>query len=428
MTLVLAVSMLLLLLLGAPLFVALGGLTLGLLFAAGLDWALIGVEMSRMLSSPNLVVIPLFACAGVLMAKSGMPERFVNLAQALIGWIPGAAALTVLVSFEFFTAFTGASGVSILAAGSMLYGIMRGAGYSDRFSLGLIGSAGSLGVLLPPSIVVIFYGTLTRTPIDALFRAALLPGAVMGLLLGGWCIFRGYAHVERTPLRWRAVIEAFSAARYEIPLPVVVLGGIYSGWITINEAATLTAIYLLVVEGLLYRDIPSWSMLADIIVEAMQIVGAIVVLLAVSLGLTNYMVDQGFPDLLRGLFVDHVHSRVEFLLMLNAILLMAGCFLDVFSALILLVPLLTPIAMAYGVDPLHLGIIFLANLEVGYSTPPVGLNLFVSSLNFGRPLGEIIRAVVPFVLLLILSVLIITFVPELSTWAAPPPVEEFIFE
>lgn len=419
MTLLLVVGLVILLLLGAPLFVVLGGLALLLLSTAGLDPQLIAIEIHRITSSPNLVVIPLFSFAGVILAHSGMPARFVALAKATVGWIPGAAAIVSLAAFEFFTAFTGASGISILATGPMMYTVLRGAGYPDRFSLGLISSAGSLGVLLPPSIVVIFYGTLTRAPIDTLFLAGLLPSLLMLVLLAIYCLWRGRQYLTREPFEVQQLKKALWDARYELPLPVCVLGGLYSGLLTINEAASLATLYIVIVEGLLYRELGGWKQLYQRVIESMMLVGAILVVLGVALGVTNYAVDQGIPDLLLEWATAHISTPWQFLLALNVLLLIVGCVLDVFSALVLLVPLVTPLAMQYGVDPVHLGIIMLANLEIGYSTPPVGLNLFVSALTFKRPMGEVVRSVVPFVLILLLAVLIITFVPWLSTWPVP---------
>ncbi len=411
---------LLLFVIGAPLFICIGALTLLLLSAAGLDAQAIASEIYRIARSPGLVAIPLFAFSGVVMARSGMPGRLVELAGALVGWVPGAEAVVTLAIFELFTALTGASGVSILAVGAMLYSMLRQAGYSDRFSLGMLSSAGSLGVLLPPSIVIIFYGTLTTTPIDVLFKAGLVPSVVMLGLLGTYCVVRGRGRSTRTAFSWSRLRRALWRARYELPLPVLIVGGTLSGLITVEEIACLTASYVLVIEVWVYRDVPLKSALSGAAVETMTLVGAILMVLGVALGLTNYLVDQGVPEALVAWTADRVTSRTAFLLALNAALLVAGCLLDVFSALILLVPLVTPLAMYYGVHPVHLGIIFLANLEVGYSTPPVGLNLFVSALTFKRPLLEVIRAVVPFVLLLLGGVLIITFVPQLTTWVVSP--------
>lgn len=406
----------LLLVLGAPLFVCLGGLALLLLAQAGLDWQIIAIEINRITSSPNLIVIPLFAYSGVLLARSGMPARSIEVARALFGWIPGAAAIVTLLIFEFFTAFTGASGISILATGPMLLSMLKGAGYSERFSLGLISSAGSLGVLLPPSIVVIFYGTLTRTPIETLFKAALLPGAVMVVALGAFCLWRGRLELKREPFEPRRLARALWVSRYELPMPVLVLGGIYLGFLTVAEAALALALYVTLIESLVLKEIHWRKHLPEVMLEAVELVGAILVVLGVALGLTNALIDAGLPEWVQETVTTHISGRVQFLLAVNVLLLLAGCVLDVFSAIILLVPILLPLAQLYEVHPLHLGVIFLANLEIGYSTPPVGLNLFVASLTFGRPMGEIVRAVLPFVLILLISVLVITFVPELTLW------------
>ncbi len=419
MTWLAGLAVLALFLLGTPLFVCLGILTLLLLWSVGLDPQVVAIEIYRISRSPGLVAIPMFAYSGVVMARSRMPVRFVGLAQALVGWLPGAAAVVTLAIFELFTALTGASGLSILAVGGMLYSVLRNAGYSDRFSLGLISSAGSLGVLLPPSIVIIFYGTLTSTPIDVLFKAGLLPTAVMLGMLGAYCAWKGMGSGTRTPFSWRRLASAAWEARFEIPLPLLVIGGAYSGVITISEIACITALYVTIVEVALYRDVGLKDIAVTIPVETMKLVGAIFVVLGVALGLTNVLVDQGIPEHLIAWSAGFISSKVGFLIALNLLLLALGCMLDVFSALILVVPLVTPLALSHGVHPVHLGIIFLANLEVGYSTPPVGLNLFVASLAFKRPLVDTMRAALPFVLILMIGVLIITFVPALSTWPMP---------
>jgi tripartite ATP-independent transporter DctM subunit len=418
---------LLLAFLGTPLFVVLALLALVAFWSQGIASASVPAEMLRLATSPVLIAIPLFTFAGYLFAESRTPDRLVRLTRAAFGWIPGGIALVAMVACAVFTAFTGASGVTIVAMGGLLMPALLKEGFSQRFSLGLLTTSGSLGLLFPPSLPLILYayvasvsagGLLLESAqaptVDRLFLAGILPGLLLLAVLSLLSIRQGRRLAGgRHPFRWGELAGAVKGAFWEIPLPLVILGGIYGGKLTVTEAASVTAIYALVVEVFVYRDIPV-ARLPGIVRESMTLVGGILVILASALGLTNYLVDAQVPmkllDAIRGL----VTSRVVFLLLLNALLLVVGCLMDIFSALVVVVPLITPIAQEYGVNLVHLGIIFLANLEIGYMTPPVGLNLFISSYRFQRPVVEVYRSTLPFLLALLLALMLITYWPALS--------------
>jgi len=418
---ILLVAILLLLAaLGAPLFALIAAIALLGFNAAGQSGTAVAIEFYRLADMPALIAIPLFTLAGYLLAESQAPRRLVRLTNALFGWLPGGLAIVSICACTLFTAFTGATGVTLVALGAVLYPALRHAQYPERFSLGLLTCSGSLGLLLVPSMPLILYGVVAQqfhtTPpvaIDALFKAGLLPCLLMIIVLSlysAW-IARGLPRPERTSKRevWAAVKDA----AWELPLPFVVLAGIYSGKLAASEAAAATALYVLIVTVLIRREI-RLPELPRVIREAMLLVGAILIVLGFSLALTNWLIDGEVPERLFALMKAGIDSRIGFLLLLNAFLLVFGMLLEGFPAIIILVPLVLPVALHYGVDPVHLGIIFLANLQIGIFLPPVGMNIFIASARFGRPATSIIRASLPFYALLMLCVLIITYWPDLS--------------
>jgi tripartite ATP-independent transporter DctM subunit len=411
----LGLFLLLLTALGLPLFVGLGGLAWLLLYSAAIDTSAIMIEMYRLANTPTLLTIPLFTFAGTLLSASRSPQHLVRCAQALMGWLPGGLALVALVSCAFFTAFTGASGVTIVAVGGLLLPLMQREGYPERFSLGLLTTCGSLGLLFPPSLPLILYGLVAQTPIDLLFLAGIIPGVLLVLLLGLYSVYQAKQHAVPVHRRsWAAVKQALWEAKCELILPCLVLGGLYRGLVTISEIAVITAVYSMVITVGVYRDVHLWRDLPRLMWQSMVLVGAILMILGMAMGLTNYLIDAQAPRYLLTAMQGYITSRIGFLLALNILLLLVGCVMDIFSAIIVVVPLITPIAAHFGVHPLHLGILFLTNLEIGYSTPPVGLNLFLGSLRFERPLTQLYRASWPFLALLLLALLVVTYVPELS--------------
>jgi tripartite ATP-independent transporter DctM subunit len=418
-----AVALVLLALLGMPLFAVIGAAALLGFHTEGVDLSVAAIELYRLAEMPTLLAIPLFTFAGYLLSESGAPVRLVALTRALLGWLPGGLALVSLAACAFFTAFTGASGVTIVALGALLYPALRHAGYGERFSLGLVTTSGSLGLLFAPSLPLILYGIVAQQlgvgrpfTLDELFLAGLLPGALMVLLLSGWSMWVNRA-LPLSRFAWAEARAALWAARWELPLPVVVLGGIYGGIVAVSEAAAVTVIYVLVVEVLIHREIPLRE-LPRVMREAMLLVGGVLVILGVSLASTNYLIDAQVPAQLFEAVRRYVDSPLTFLLLLNLFLLLLGMMLDIFAALVIVVPLLLPIAVGYGIDPVHLGIIFLANMQLGYFTPPVGMNLFIASLRFRKEVAELVHAAVPFFLVLLAAVLVITYWPALSLWLA----------
>lgn len=418
---------------GAPLFVVLAGLALLFFAGAGTDIVVLTEENYKLATSPHLITIPLFTLAGFLMAKSRAADRLVRVSDALLGWMPGGLAAVVVVSCAFFTTFTGASGVTIVALGGLLFPMMVADGYPEKFSYGLITSSGSIGLLFPPSLPIILYGIVAMTSIDKLFVAGILPGILMLTVLGAYSFFVARrAQVARTKFELRPALDAIWQAKWELMVPVVVLVSIYGGFVTVAEASAIAALYVLIVEVFVFKDIsilparattsgapdasdnPPRAHLGEVVEEAMVMVGAIMVILGVAMGLTNFLIQEEVPMKILGFIQHYIHSKTTFLLVLTVFLIIVGCMMDIFSAIAVVVPLITPVAMEYGVDPVHLGIIFLANLEIGYITPPVGLNLFIGSLAFDKPVIYLARTILPFLGLLLITLLVITFWEDLS--------------
>ncbi|MEJ2384463.1 MAG: TRAP transporter large permease subunit [Xanthomonadales bacterium] len=414
MSAVLTLLLLLLALLGAPLFAVIGASAMIGFAREGIDLQAIAIEFYGIAEMPILLAIPLFTFAGYLLSESNAPQRLVRLTTALLGWMPAGLAIVSLAACAFFTAFTGASGVTIIALGALLFPALQQAGYPEKFNLGLVTSAGSLGLLFAPSLPLILYGIVAELPIEDLFLAGILPGFLMIVLLSGYSVWKNRAvRVPLSDFSWQEVGAAAREAVWEIPLPIVVLGGIYSGYFAISEAAAVTALYVLIVDVLILREVPLRKLPA-VMRESMVLVGGILVILGMSLASTNYMIDTGVPQKLLQLVSELVTSELSFLLLLLAFLLVLGAILDIFSAIVLVVPLILPVAQQFGVDPVHLGIVFLATMQLGYITPPVGLNLFIASYRFDRPVVELYLSTLPFFLFLLLSVLIIAFWPALS--------------
>jgi len=415
MTLTLALTItVVLLLIGAPIFVVICGLTLYLFHASGIDISAVVVEIYRLASTPVLVAIPLFTFAGYLLSESGAPQRLIRLSDALLGWLPGGLAIIALITCAVFTALTGATGLTIIALGGMLVPAMLRARYPEPFSLGLATTSGTLGLLFPPSLPLIVYAIVAKVRIDQLFLAGILPGLLLVAMLSGYSVYRSVrAEVPRSQFRFDKVIASFKDAAWELPLPVVILGGIYSGFFAVSEAAAIAAVYVLLAETVIYRDI-KWRSLPGIMRRSMVLVGGILIILGAAMGLTNYLIDAQIPLKMLAFFKAHIQSRTAFLLVLNGFLLAVGCTMGIFSALVVVVPLLGPIAQAYDIHPVHLGIIFLTNLEIGASVPPLGINLFIAGLRFEKPILRLYLASLPFIAILLISLAIITYWPPLS--------------
>jgi tripartite ATP-independent transporter DctM subunit len=402
---------------GTGLFVIIAAIALIAFYLSGIDSSAVIIELYRLASQPVLLAIPLFTFAGYLLAESGTPKRLVNLSRALFGWLPGGLAVVTLVSCAIFTAFTGASGVTIIALGGLLYPVLQAEKYPEKFNLGILTSSGNLGLLFPPSLPIILYGVVAETSIDQLFRAGLIPGILMIVLLSCYGMNSMWKiHTETKPFSWKIAWQAIKEAAWEIPLPFIILVGIYGGFFTATEAAAVTAFYVLIVEVFIYRDISIKNGMPKVMRESMVLVGGILVILSAALGLANYMIDAEIPMHILGWMKTFISSKIGFLLVLNIFLLIVGALMDIFSAIMVVVPLIKPIAENFGVDPVHLGIIFLANLGIGYSTPPIGMNLFIASFRFEKPILTLYRATIPFLIILLIALILITYIPELSLW------------
>jgi tripartite ATP-independent transporter DctM subunit len=414
MTLLLVLVALLIMFLGAPLFTVFSGLTLFLLFFAHIDSSAMIIEMHRIATTPILVAIPLFTFAGYLLSESKAPKRLIGLTDALLGWLPGGLSIIALITCSAFTALTGATGLTIIALGGILLPALLHGKYPEKFSLGLVTNSGTLGLLFPPSLPIIIFAIVSKVPINQLFLAGLLPGLLMVILLSAFSVQKAMTgEVPRTKFNTSRMLKALKEAIWELPLPLVVLGGIYSGYFAVSEAAAITAVYVFLVEVVIYRDI-KWRELPQVMRKSMVLVGGILIILGAALGLTNYLIDAEVPMKLFSFIKSYTDSPFVFLILLNLFLLVVGCLLDIFSALIVVVPLITPVANAYGINLVHLGIIFLANLQIGSLTPPIGMSLFISSLRFEKPMSKIILASLPFIVVLLFVLAIITYVPWLS--------------
>jgi C4-dicarboxylate transporter DctM subunit len=413
-TLLITAVALLLMLIGTPVFVVICGLALYLFWAGGIDLSAVIIEIHRLATTPVLVAIPLFTFAGYLLSESGAPQRLIRLADALLGWLPGGLAVIALGTCAVFTALTGATGLTIIALGGILLPAMIRSSYPEPFSLGLLTTSGTLGLLFPPSLPLIVYAIVAKVSIGRLFLAGLLPGALLVVLLSAYSILiAGRSRAPRKPFRTGELTAAGRECIWELPLPFVVLGGIYTGHFAVSEAAAITAMYVFVVEVLILHDI-RWGALPELIKQSMVLVGGVLIILGAAMGLTNYLIDAEIPMRLLDLFQVHIESRRVFLVVLNVFLLAVGCTMGIFSALVVVVPLVAPIAQAYAIDPIHLGIIFLTNLEIGASLPPLGVNLFIAGLRFDRPVLKLYAACLPFVTLLLAALALITYWPWLS--------------
>jgi tripartite ATP-independent transporter DctM subunit len=407
--------------LGMPLFAVIAAVALLGFHAAGYDLISVAVEYYRLGDKPGLIAIPLFTLAGYLLGESGTPKRLVRLSMAFLGGLPGGLAIVAIVACAFFTAFTGASGMTIVAIGAFLYPALVRANYPRDYSLGLVTSSGSLGLLFPPSLPLILFGfvagQLNTTPavnVQDLFVAGLMPGALMIVVLAGHAMWVGRS-LPRAVGGFDAA-EAWAAlkdAKWELPLPFIVLGGIYSGQFAASEAAAITTLYVLIVTVGIKREIPLRQLPATMS-EAMRLVGAILIILGAAGALSNWLVDQEVPNRLFELSRAHVHSAWLFLLVLNLALLLVGMFVDIFSAIVILTPLLVPVAIGYGIHPVHFGIVMLANLQIGYFMPPAGMDLFIAAYRFETGILTLAKACLPFFLLVGGALLVITWWPWLS--------------
>ena len=403
--------------LGAPIFVTLGGAALILLWGDAVPIEMMPIRHYQQVTNASLPAIPMFTLAGYLLAEGGAAKRLVRVFQTLVGHFRGGPAIATVLVCAFFTSFTGASGVTILALGGLLMPVLLAARYSERNALGLLTGSGSIGLLFPPCLPVILYAIIAKIDINQMFLGGLLPGILMVIAAGIWGIVQSpkIPPGEKTAFQWAEARSAIWSAKWELMLPVVACVALFSGLATAVEASAITALYAFIVESLVYRDLSITRDLPRVMKECGLLVGAILLILGVALGFTGYLIQAQVPEQLITWVQSSVHSPLVFLLALNVFLLIVGCLMDIFSAIIVVVPLMVPIGAAFGINPVHLGIIFLANLELGYLTPPVGMNLFLSSYRFNKPMPEVWRSIVPILLVLLAGVLLITYIPFMST-------------
>lgn len=416
-------GLILMLFLGAPLFAVILGATLLGFYSSDVDLAVITIELYRIADTPLLVALPLFTLSGYVLSKSRTSERLLRLTRVFFGWMPASLAIVSLLSCAIFTAFTGASGVTIVALGALLFPALIQDGYGEKLSLGLVTTTGCLGLLLPPSVPLILYGIIVQQmnlgieiSIKQLFLAGVFPAILMLVLLGIWLAWTTRnLNITKSHFSFAEAKAALLEAAWELPLPFFIFVGIFGGYFAVSEVAAVTALYVTIIEVFIYREV-KFAQLGEVITESMRMVGGILIILGVAMAFTNFLVDAEVPAKLFAWVKASIDSKFTFLLLLNVFLLMLGAMLDIFSATIIVVPLILPIALGYGIHPLHLGMIFLANMQIGYLTPPVGMDLFIASYRFDKPIVEIVLATWPFMVLLLAAVLIITYVPWLSVW------------
>ena len=415
----LIILLVLLTILGLPIFAGIMGAAMLGLYSSEVHFSAIAIEIFRLANAPVLLAIPLFTFAGYLLSEGGTSARMIRFSRSLFGWIPGGLGVVALVSCAFFTAITGATGITIIALGGLLLPALVSEKYGENFSLGLMTTSGSLGLHFPPSLPIILFGFVSGVSIEKLFIAGILPGIAMVGILCIFSVFMGVRwKLERPAFSFREFLSALRAVLWELPIPLLIIAGIYSGFSTATEAAALTVVYVLFIKIIVFKELSLKKDIPRIMQESMKMVGGIMIVLGAALGFTNYLVDAFVPMKILGVLEGYIHSKIAFLLVLNVFLIIVGCMMDIFSAILVVVPLILPRALKFGIDPVHLGIIFLANLGIGYNTPPVGLNLFIASSRFDKPIMQLYRATLPFLLLLLLTLLLITYWPPLEPLSA----------
>ena len=412
-----AILLVLIALIGAPLFTVLASGAILASVAEDISPDILIIEMNRLSTSPNMIALPLFILAGVIMAHGGAPKRLVAFYRANFGFLPGGIAVVTLISCAFFTMFSGASGVTILALGGLLYPILKNEGYPQNFSLGLLTTSGSLGLLFPPSLAIIVYSIVANVNIEEMFLAGILPGLLLIILLTLYSAYVGRSHnVKHHEFVLSEAVKTCKRCMFDLFLPVGIVLGIFGGFVSLTEAAAVTAAYLLFIDTVIYKTISIKKQGLRLLTEASVLFGSLIIILLIALGLTNLLIDAQLPTKLLTFIEQFVDSKIQFLILLNIFLLLVGAIMDIFSALLVVVPLLLPLAVRYDIPPIHLGVIFLANLEIGYSTPPIGINLFIASQRFKKPVVTLFRSTIPFLLIMLVWLLAITYLPALSLW------------
>lgn len=423
MGLVIAFMGLLLIAIGTPLFVVLGIVTISCVYFLG-DGLLTEIiaDMYNAVNKDVLLAIPFFIIAGALMTAGGISRRLINVAKAALGWLPGGLAVATVGACMFFAAISGSSPVTVIAIGTIMFPALVKEKYAENFGLGLVTSAGSLGILIPPSIPMIIYAIMVSTPerqvgVGNLFIAGIGPGLLIGALLMVYAIITGVRHktIARAPFRWRGLVRPLREGIWALLLPLLILGGIYTGWFTATEAAAVAVVYAFLVEIFVHREVKI-RQLPKIFVDSSLVMGTLFMILVIAMSFNQFLTLEQIPLQAAEALTGRISSQIGFLLMANILLLLVGCFMDIMSAILIVGPILAPIAFRFGIDPVHFGIIFIVNLEIGYLTPPMGINLFVASSVFGKPLLQTIRAAIPFTLIMLVALGLITYFPSISLW------------
>ena len=399
---------------GAPIFIGLGGFAVLFFWYDFTPIAAIPAEAYRIVVSPTLPTIPLFTFAGYLLAESNTSERLVKVFREVFGWIPGGTPVVIVFLCGFFSALTGGSGVTILALGGLLVPLLIKEGYSKSFSIGLITVSGAIGLLFPPSLPVIIYGVTAGISIKSIFLAGLIPGLLLIFLISSWAIYQGKSQkIVRREFNLKRSLAICWQTKEELILPLLILFGIFGGYSTLVETASITVLYILFIEIIILKDLKLRE-IPKIIKECSSLIGGVLIILGVAMGLTSYLIDAQIPIMLLEKAVELIQSKFLFLLLLNIFLLFVGCMMDIFSAIIVIVPLVAPLGLHFGVDPVHLAIIIIANLELGFLTPPVGMNLFLAAYRFKEDMPTIYRSTLPFFAVKFIVVMLITYVPFLT--------------
>jgi len=415
MIMAIAILIIVLVIFGLPVFAAILAAAMLGLYHSHIEFSAIAIEILRLSNAPVLLAIPLFTFAGYLLSEGNTSARLVRFSRSLLGWLPGGLGVVALVSCAFFTAITGATGVTIIALGGLLFPALISENYSEDFSLGLITTSGSLGLHFPPSLPLILYGFVSGASIERLFMAGVFPGSLMVGVLCLFSVFMGKKwKLEAPPFSSAEFFQSLKGAAWELPIPFLIILGIYTGFFTATEAAAMTAVYVVFIKVVVYKELSLLGDIPRVMKDSMKMVGSILIILGAALGFTNYLVDAFIPMKVLTFLQGLVQSKLGFLLLLNFFLILVGCVMDIFSAILVVVPLTMPLAAKFGINPIHLGIIFLANLGIGYNTPPVGLNLFIASSRLDQPVMHLYKATLPFLALLIIALLIITYWPPLS--------------
>jgi len=413
MTLIFFLIIIILAFIATPIFSLISALSFYLFYKAGIDTSATIIEFMRIQSLPSLITIPLFTFSGYVLASSKAPERLLDFSKAIFGTMRGGIAIASLIAAAMFTAFTGASGVTIIALGGLIYPILRNNGYSEQFSLGLVTTTGSLGLLFPPSLPIILYSIVGKLDLNMLFKAALVPGILLIAALSFYSFYTAKKlNIKTEKIDLSNIKDSFKKIIWEFTLPFIIIGGIYKGLFTASEAASIMAFYVLIVEVFILREIDFFKDIPQITIKSMTLVGSIFILLGSALGFTSYIIDTQIPEKLFNLLHAYIQSKIVFLLVLNIFILLINM-IEIFSAIIIVVPIIVPVAVNYGIDPIHLGIIFLLNLELGYMTPPLGLNLFLSSMRFNKPLNHIYKTVMVYWLIVFTTLILITYFPKM---------------